>query len=57
MSTEDEKKQYSYLLKASPEEFEDLCLFFTAVVDKKKGIEAELKPGGKDIEVNAENVS
>ena len=36
---DDESKQYKFLLTAPPEAFEDLCLFFTVVVDKKKSIE------------------
>ena len=34
----EEKKQYEYLLKASPEDFEDLDLYFTVMIDKKKCI-------------------
>ncbi len=36
--TPEERRQYEYLLKASPEEFEDMDLYFTAMVDKKKCI-------------------
>jgi hypothetical protein len=32
----EERKQYEYLLKASPEDFEDLDLYFTVMIDKKK---------------------
>ena len=34
--TPEERRQYEYLLQATPEEFEDLDLYFTAMVDKKK---------------------
>lgn len=52
----EERKQYEYLLKATPEQLEDLDLYFTAMVDKKKCIEVELKVGGKEIQVTADNV-
>ena len=34
----EQKKQYEYLLKASPDDFEDLDLYFTVMIDKKKCI-------------------
>ena len=37
--TEEEVKQYKYLLTAPADAFEDLCLFFTVVIDKKKAVE------------------
>jgi E3 ubiquitin-protein ligase NEDD4 len=43
-------------LTAPADAFEDLCLYFTVVVDKKKAVEMELKPEGKEIQVTAENV-
>ena len=38
----EERKQYEYLLTAAPEDFEDLDLYFTVMVDKKKCVEVEL---------------
>ncbi len=35
---QEERKQYEYLLSASAEDFEDLDLYFTVMVDKKKCI-------------------
>lgn len=35
---QEERKQYEYLLTASAEDFEDLDLYFTVIVDKKKCI-------------------
>jgi len=37
--TPEERRQYEYLLKATPEDFEHLDLYFTVMVDKKKCIE------------------
>jgi hypothetical protein len=34
----EESKQYNYLLNVNAEDFEDLDLYFTQVIDKKKGI-------------------
>ncbi len=39
ITEEEEQKTYNYLLTASAEELEDMCLCFTAVVDKKKATE------------------
>lgn len=35
---QEERKQYEYLFTASSEDFEDLDLYFTVIVDKKKCI-------------------
>ena len=39
------------------DDLEDACLFFTTIVDKKKGTEIELKEGGKEIPVTKDNVN
>jgi hypothetical protein len=36
--SEEEKRQYMYLLTASPNDFENLDLYFTVMVDRKKCI-------------------
>ena len=52
----EEAKHYKYLLSAPADSFEDLCLFFTVVLDKRKAVEIELKPDGKEIAVTIDNV-
>ena len=54
--SKEESERYKYLLEAG-DDLEDACLYFTTVVDKKKGTEIELKEDGKEIPVTKENVN
>jgi hypothetical protein len=54
---EDEAKRYQYLLDAPAEIFEDLEMYFVTTVDRKKGIEVELKEDGANIPVTKDSVN
>lgn len=51
-----EAERYKYLLKIDDSELEDMELYFTAIVNRRKGIEVELIENGKEVRVTKANV-
>ncbi len=52
----EERKNYENIRKPEAQKFQDLDLYFTAVVDKRNRIQHQLKPDGASIRVDKSNI-